>query len=84
VKSSKASELMGQLGGSEVEAPVWHHNNHGQMQHLGMALQEASRLGKQPVLEPSLGVHLHLQQCHRLLGCSAFTAAWPEHAIKLF
>jgi hypothetical protein len=37
------------------------------MQHLGMELQEASRLGKQAVLEPRLGGHLHLQQHHGLV-----------------
>ena len=55
-----------------VEAPVRHHHNHCQMQHLGMQLQKASGLSKEPVLEPRLGVHLHLQQHHRPFGCARF------------
>ena len=65
-----------------VEAPVRNHNNHGEMLHLGMELQEASGLGKQPVLEPRLGVHLHLQQHHRLLGGARFYRARPEGPIE--
>ncbi len=63
-------------------ASVRHHHDHGQVQHLGMELQEARRLGKQPVREPGFAVHLHLQQHHRLLRRAALTAARPEQVIK--
>jgi hypothetical protein len=78
----KRLQLLRQLGGAEVEVPVRHHDDDGQVQHLGVELKKAKSLGAQAVLEPRLGVHLHLQQHHRLLGCSALTAAWPEDAIK--
>ena len=55
-----------------VETPVRHHDHYGQVQHLGMELEKAKALGTQTVLEPRLGVHLHLQQHHRLLGCARF------------
>ena len=61
---------------------VRHHHNHGQMLHLGMELQKAKTLGAQTVLEPRLGVHLHLQQHHRLLGGARFCRARPEHSIE--
>jgi hypothetical protein len=47
-----------------------------------MELQEASSLGKQPVLEPRLALHLHLQQHHRLLRRTALAAARPERTIE--
>lgn len=49
---------------------VGNHHNHGQVLHLGVQLEKAKALGAQTVLEPRLGVHLHLQQHHRLLGCA--------------
>ena len=55
-----------------VEPPVRHHHNHGQVQHLAVQLEKAKALGTQTVLEPRPGVHLHLQQHHRLLGCARF------------
>jgi hypothetical protein len=61
---------------------VRHHHNHGQVLHLGMELQKAKTLGAQTVLEPRLGVHLHLQQYHRLLGCARFYRARPERPIE--
>jgi hypothetical protein len=73
---------MGQLVWIEVEVPVRKHNNHGQMLHLGMELEKAKALGSQAVLEPRLGAHLHLQRHHRLLGCAAIDAPWPEDTIK--
>ena len=79
---NKRLQLLRQLGGAEVEVPVRHYNNHGQMQHLGVELKKTKALGSQAVLEALLGVHLHLQQHHRLLGCFALTATWPEDAIK--
>ena len=48
----KGLQLLGQLGRTELEAPVGNHHNHGQMLHLGMQLQKASGLGKEPVLDP--------------------------------
>ena len=63
---------MWQLGRTELETPVRHHHNHGQVLHLGVELQEASSLGKQPMFEPRLALHLHLQQHHRLFGSARF------------
>jgi hypothetical protein len=37
-----------------------HHDHYGQVLHLGMELKKAKTLGAQTVLEPRLGVHLHL------------------------
>ena len=59
-----------------------HHDHHGQVLHLGMELQEASSLGKQPVLEPRLALHLHLQQNNRLLGCALVSQARPKRPIE--
>ena len=53
-----------------VEAPVGNHHDHGQVLHLRVQLEKAKALGTQSVLEPRLGVHLHLQQHHRLLLCA--------------
>jgi hypothetical protein len=60
-------KLKRHLDGPETESPVLQLHVHFQMRPLGMELQEASRLGKQPVLEPSLGLLLQLQQHHRPL-----------------
>jgi hypothetical protein len=53
-----------------------------QVLHLGVELHKARCLRPQTVLEPRLGVHLHLQQHHRLLGCAHFCRARPERAIE--
>jgi hypothetical protein len=37
-----------------------------------MELEKAKALGAKAMLEPRLGVHLHLQQHHRPLGGSRF------------
>ena len=63
-------QLAGQRVWTKLEAPVRHHHHHGQMQHLGVELHKARCLRPQSVLEPSLGVHLNLQQHHRLLLCA--------------
>jgi hypothetical protein len=55
-----------------VEAPLGNHHNHGQVLHLRVQLEKAKALVAQPVLEPRLGVHLHLQQHHRPFGCARF------------
>jgi len=65
-----------------VETPVRHHHNHGEMLHLGMELKKAKALGAQTLLEPRLGVHLHLQHHHRLLGGAHFCRARPERPIE--
>ena len=65
-----------------VETPVGNHHDHGQVMHLGMELKEASRLSKQPVLEPGFALHLHLQQHHRLLRRAALATARPEGTIE--
>jgi hypothetical protein len=57
-----------------VETPVGNHHDHGQVLHLRVQLKKAKTLGAQTVLEPRLGVHLHLQQHHRLLGGSVRVA----------
>ena len=59
-----------------------HRHHHGQMQYLGVELQKASGLSKQTVLEPWLGVHLHLQQHHRLLRRAFVSRARPIGPIK--
>ena len=69
---NKRLQLLRQLIRPEPEALVWHHHDHGQVVDLWMQLQKACGLGKQPVLEPRLGVHLHLQQHHRPFGCARF------------
>ena len=65
-----------------VEAPVGNHHNHGQVQYLRMQLQKASGLSKQPVLEPRLGVHLHLQQHHGPICRTGLPRSRPERAIQ--
>ncbi len=75
-------QLEGQPIPPQPEPTVRHHNHHLQVLHLRVQVEEASRLGKQPVLEPSLALHLHLEQHHRLLGCTELAASWPEHAIE--
>ncbi len=42
----KLLQLLRHLGWPEPEAPVRHHHDNGQMQHLGMELEKASGLGK--------------------------------------
>jgi hypothetical protein len=73
---------MRQQGWTEVETQVRHHDHHGQVLHLGVQLEKAKALGTQPVLEPRLSVHLHLQQHHRLLGGARFYRARPERPIE--
>jgi hypothetical protein len=65
-----------------VETPVGNHHDHGQVLHLRVQLKKAKTLGAQTVLEPRIGVHLHLQQHHRLLGCARFYRARPERPIE--
>ena len=50
--TEKGLQLMRQQGRAQVETQVRHHHNHGQVLHLGMQLQKASSLGKEPVLDP--------------------------------
>ena len=52
------------------------------MLHLRVELEKAKALGPQPVLEPRLGVHLHLQQHHRLLRRTRIPRAGPERPIE--
>jgi toxin HigB-1 len=47
------------------------------MQHLGVELEKASGLGKEAVLEPRLGVHLHLQQHDRPIRPAGLCASGP-------
>ena len=79
---NKRLQLLRQLSWTELEAPVRHHHDHGQVLHLGVELQKARGLGDQPVLEPRLGVHLHLQQHHRLLRRAGLAAFGPKRPIK--
>jgi hypothetical protein len=52
------------------------------MQHLGMELEKAKALSAEAVLEPHLGVHLHLEQHHRLLRGAGLAAFGPKGPIK--
>ena len=52
------------------------------MQHLGVELEKASGLSKQTVLEPRLGVHLHLEKHHWVLRGAGLTAFGPKGPIK--
>jgi len=65
--SKERLQLQRQQGWAEVETPVRHHHNHGEMLHLGVELRKARCLRPQAVLEPGLGVHLHLEQHHGLI-----------------
>ena len=79
---NKRLQLLRQKGWAKLEAPVRHHHDHRQMQHLGVELQKASGLGKQAVHEPRLGVHLHLQQHHGPIRRTNIPRAGPERPIK--
>ena len=59
-----------------------HQHHHGQMQHLRVELEKAGGLGKEPVLEPTLAMHLHLQQHHGPLSSAHFGRTWPERPIE--
>jgi hypothetical protein len=63
----KHLQLLRQQIRTEFESAVGNHHDYGQMLHLWMQLQKASGLSKQPVLEPRLGVHPHLNQHDRQL-----------------
>jgi len=52
------------------------------MQHLRVELEKAGGLGKEPVLEPTLAVHLHLQDHYRLLRRACVCASGPERSIE--
>jgi hypothetical protein len=75
-------QLLRQLSWTKLEAPVRHQHDHGQMLHLGMQLEKAKALSSQSVLETLLGVHLHLQQHHRLLRRARVCSTRPERSIK--
>ena len=59
-----------------------HHDHYGQVLHLGMELEKAKALGAQTVLEPRLGVHLHLQQHHWPICRTGLPRSRPERAIE--
>ena len=73
---------MRQLGRPETEPLVRCDNHHLKVLHLGVSLDKAGGFGPEPVLEPRLGLHLHLKQHHRLLRCAAFAAARAEGTIE--
>ena len=79
---NKRLQLLRQPGRAEVEAPVRHQHHHGQVLHLRMQLQKAKALSAKPVLEPTLAVHLHFQQHHRLLRRADLPASGPERPIE--
>jgi len=80
--SKERLQLKRQFGGAETEALVLNHHDHGQMEYLGMELQKAEGLSSEPVLELGSGLHLHLEQHHRLLRCADLATPRPEHAIE--
>ncbi len=75
-------KLLRQLGRAQLEAPMRHQHDHGQVQHMRMQLQKVKAMGAKTVLEPRLGVHLHLQQHDRLFRCAPFRRARPEDPIE--
>ena len=75
---NKRLQLLRQLGWTKLEAPVRHHNDHSQMQHLGVELEKAKALGAKAMLKPRLAVHLHLKQHHRLLWCARLARCWAK------
>jgi hypothetical protein len=54
---------------------VRHQHHYGQVLHLRVQLEEAKALSAEPMLEPRLGVHLHL--LFMLLGPALFWLAYP-------
>jgi hypothetical protein len=78
----KRLKLLRQLIRAKVEAPVRHQHHHGQVQHLRVQLEEAKALSAQTMLEPRLGVHLHLQQHHGPIRRANVAASGPERPIK--
>ena len=59
-----------------------HYHNHGQVLDLGVQLHKTRCLRPEAVPETLFGMHLHVQQHHRLLGCARFCRARPERPIK--
>ena len=78
----KRLQLLRQPGRADVETPVRHDDHHSQVFHLVVELEKAKALSTQPVLEPWLAVHLHLQQHHGLLSRAGLRASGPERPIE--
>ena len=78
----KRLQLLRQLGRAEVETQVRHDDHHSQVFHPGVELEKAKALSTEPMREPRLAVHLHLQQHHRLLRRAGLVGLRPERAIE--
>ena len=78
----KPLQLTGHPIRTQQQPTMRHDNHHLQVLHLRVQLGKAGGLGPKPVLEPCLGVHLHLQQHHRPLRRAALVAPRPEGTIK--
>ncbi|MCX5967646.1 MAG: hypothetical protein NTV57_08420 [Cyanobacteria bacterium] len=79
---NKHLQLLRQLGRAQPQVMVRHYHDNGQVLHLGVELEKAKALGAKAMLEPRLGVHLHLKQHHWVLRRAFVSRARPKRPVK--